>query len=86
MTAIQRKVQDFLDQLRDSENPSSEEREKAVLLLTETLRDKNVYIAKRSQELKKIANDLQKARARLEEIHSKLDLSIKSGIVSNSIH
>ena len=88
MSILSSKIQGFLDEIKKLENASSEEREKAIHLLTESIEGKNIYVLKPSNEneFRNIALEVKRARARLEDIHSRLDLTIKSGLASESIH
>lgn len=86
MSALPRKIHSFLKDIKSLENASPEEREKAVHLLTEALNDNKIYVIKKQNGVKDMAAEIKAARARLEDIHNRLELSIKSGIVSESIH
>lgn len=86
MKMMPKKIQSFLDQIKELENASSEEREKAVMLLAEALDDRKIYILKKKKDVHDAADDIKAARSRLEDIHQRLDMSLKSGLASESIH
>ncbi len=86
MAALPIKITDFLDQVKNSDHPTAEEQEKAMTLVAETLRYKNKRLKQANDELKSAATELQIIRNRMEDIHQRLDLSIKAGLASKSIH
>lgn len=86
MAVISIKVKSFLKQLKTTEQASAEECQKAAMLLNQALDGKKIYILQKKSDIKDAANDIHIARSRLEDIHDRLALAIRSGIVSDSIH
>jgi len=91
------KVEKFIKHLKTLENATPSEREKAIHMLTEALQGKHLYLVKSSRSNdnglvqkdladKNLAQELHAARTRLEDIHSRLELTIKSGNANGTMH
>ncbi|PJB69779.1 MAG: hypothetical protein CO093_09715 [Alphaproteobacteria bacterium CG_4_9_14_3_um_filter_47_13] len=81
-------VCNFLQELQNSANSNSNsaERQRAVTKLTEILQNRKVYLIKNSRDLKEAADEMMKAKERLEDIQRQLHLLIKSGGISQKMH
>ncbi len=86
MKPLNVKVKAFLETLKQAEHDSSSAREKAVHILVDSLDSKRIVIVKDKEGLSDAASAISAARARLEDINSRLDITVKAGLSSESIH
>ncbi|GEM_PF-2879324 len=86
MRALPLKLRSLLRHLKELENSSAGEREKAAHRLAEMLDEEKLIIIANKGDTSDAAAAIGAARARLEDIHQRLDLTIKSGVISESIH
>lgn len=80
------KIRSFLKELKELEECPAEAREKAAIQMAQMLDNGKDYVLYKKGDIYAAANDIEEARERLEDIHYRLELSIKSGNVSESVH
>lgn len=84
--ALPSKVQDFLSDVQDINHPTEQERQKAIELLTETLRYRNATECNTHDELVETARRLKDLHVRLIDMNRRLELAKRVGLVSKSVH
>ncbi|MBI4030418.1 MAG: hypothetical protein HY370_01975 [Proteobacteria bacterium] len=86
MAALPIKVHNFLQEVQDIENPTDAEKHRAMELLSETLRHRNMKLCRAKEDLASIARKLKALHVELEDMNRRLELTIKAGSGSQSIH
>lgn len=84
--ALPSKVQIFLQDIRDINCPTEEQKRRAAELLADTLKYRNAKLCQSRDELAETARRLTEIKTQLEDINRRLELAIKSGIGSKSMH
>lgn len=86
MAALPIKVHNFLQEVRDIENPTDTEKSRALELLAEAMRHRNMKLCRAKEDLASIAQKLKALHTELEDMNRRLELTIKSGSGSQSVH
>lgn len=80
------KIEEILEEIEDIESPLQSEQMEALELLAATLRARNEGLLGARDKLETLNGQLKELRARLEDVNKRLDMTVKSGIGSTSIH
>ena len=84
MSALPPKLQIMLKQLRDAQKKPGKVR--VLLRPANEQSPKRAFLVMTGKDIKLVSEEVKAARTRLEDVHSRLSLTIKSGHASESIH
>lgn len=86
MSALQIKVQSLIEDIKDINNPTDEQRQEAIKLLAATLKYRNAKLCSTRDELADTARKLKDMKEQLDDMNRRLELAKKAGLVSKSVH
>ncbi|MCB9990601.1 MAG: hypothetical protein H6867_04365 [Rhodospirillales bacterium] len=84
MSGLPLKLHSIIKYLKDHDAPAAEE--KITLRPANLPGQEVIFTATSDNDIHIIAGEVKAARMRLEEIHSGLALSLKSGLANNTVH
>lgn len=86
MSGLPLKLQSILRKLREDEDKRPSRRKIIRPAPEQDQPHHNAYFVSTANDIQIIAAEVKAARMRLEDIHTRLSLSLRSGLASESIH